>query len=201
MKKGEPQSLAGIAEAIAYTKPVRILFQGDSDTATNFAFALNAVFLANALKPLAVLLPRISVGGPGKGIDDCREALGDKFPEFWHALIESAEEIDLKVGPGALAVRLVEREAEAIKASVGTERDKLDRRVVRMAAECKEPLWPKTASWISPRRFWATPAPRSDRLCRKRKRSEHTRRWSVSRRRTWPNHPHLTHGSKKDFPN
>jgi putative DNA primase/helicase len=137
---GEQQLLAGIAEAIAYTKPVRILFLGDSDTSTNFAFAVNAVFLANALKPLPVLLPRIPVGGPGKGIDDCREALGDKFSEYWHGLVESAEKIDLKASPGALAVRLLEREGQAIKATSGVEREKLDRRIVRMAAECKEPL-------------------------------------------------------------
>jgi len=139
-EKWEPHLLAGIADAIAYTKPERILFLGDNDTATNFAFAVNAVFLANSLKPLPVLLPRIPVVGPGKGIDDCREALGEKFPEFWHALIETVEAIDLKASPGTLAVRLLEREAEAIKATSGIEREKIDRRIVRMAAECKEPL-------------------------------------------------------------
>jgi P4 family phage/plasmid primase-like protien len=139
-QSGETRLVDGVANAIAYTKPTRILFLGDSDTATNFAFARNALFLANALKPLPLLLPRIPVGGPGKGIDDCREALGGKFPEFWHTLTESAEEIDPKASSGALAVRLLERETEAIMASVGTGRDKLDRRIVRMAAECKEPL-------------------------------------------------------------
>jgi P4 family phage/plasmid primase-like protien len=139
-ERGGQQLLAGIKDAIAYTKPARILFLGDSDTATNFAFARNAQFLANALKPLPVLLPRIPINGRGKGIDDCREALGDGFTEFWQGLVESAEHFDLKAGPGALAARLLEREGEQVKTSVGTERDKLDRRIVRMAAECKEPL-------------------------------------------------------------
>jgi len=45
----EPQLLAGISEAIQHTKPDRILFLGDSDTATNYEFARNAVFLSQAL--------------------------------------------------------------------------------------------------------------------------------------------------------
>jgi hypothetical protein len=113
---------------------------GDSDTATNFAFARNALFLANAIKPLPVLLPRLPVNGPGKGIDDCRAALNGKFLERWREIIESSEKIDPKATPGALAVRLLEREAKALKAASGADRDKLDRRIVQMAVECKDSL-------------------------------------------------------------
>lgn len=140
-ESGNPELLAGIADAIAYAKPTRILFLGDSDTATNYEFARNALFLANAVKPLGVVLPRIPVSGPGKGIDDCREALGETFTEFWHELVESAEGIDMKAGAGTLAARLLEREADPIKASASIERDRLTRRIVDMAAKCrKEPL-------------------------------------------------------------
>ncbi len=138
---GEPQLLPGIFETIAHTKPARILFQGDSDTATNYEFSRNAVFLAGAVTPLPVVLPRIPIGGRGKGVDDCRGVLGEKFPEFWAGIVESAEGIDTRAGVGVLAVRLLEREAKAIKASVGIERDKLTRRIVDMAVKCRnEPV-------------------------------------------------------------
>lgn len=140
-ESGTAHLLPGIADAIDYAKPSRILFLGDSDTATNFEFARNAVFLGNAVNPLVVALPRIPIGGPGKGIDDCRHALRDKFQEFWCELVDSAVQIDLRAGAGALAARLLEREADPIKASAGIERDKLIRRIVELALKCrKEPL-------------------------------------------------------------
>jgi hypothetical protein len=139
-ENGDCLLLAGIAEAISHTKPERILFLGDSDTATNLAFARNAMFLAKQLKPLPVLLPRIPMDGPGKGIDNCRAELGAKFTEFWSNIADSSERIDLKSGPDALAVRLLEREADALKTSTGSERDANVRRIVHMAAGIREPL-------------------------------------------------------------
>ncbi len=135
--KDDPQLMEGIADAIRYTKPDRILFLGDSDTATNYEFARNAVFLSNTAKPIPVVLPRIPVGGPGKGIDDCREALGAEFQKFWAGLVETAEIIDPKAGVGDLAARLLEREATALKASKGLKRDKLVRQVLKLAAKCE----------------------------------------------------------------
>jgi P4 family phage/plasmid primase-like protien len=138
---GQARLLDGLREALDYTKPERLLFLGDSDTATNVEFSRNAIFLADSVKPLLVLLPRIPISGPGKGIDDVRQTLGEKFPEFWRNLVESAEGIDLKSSIGALAVRLLERETDGIKASVGAERDKLTRRIVEMATSFRtEPL-------------------------------------------------------------
>jgi|GEM_PF-559488 len=130
--------LDGIAEAIAAAKPDRILFLGDSDTATNYEFSRNAMFLANAVAPIPVVLPRIPVNGPGKGIDDCRGKLGDQFSAFWDELVETAEAIDLKAGPGSLALRLLQRESAAIKGLAGIECDKVKRRVVAMALACKK---------------------------------------------------------------
>ena len=89
--RNEPHLLEGIIEAVTHTKPARILFLGDRDTATNYEFARQAIFLSNALAPLEVVLPRIPYVGPGKGIDDCRAALGAEFIPFWHGLVESAE--------------------------------------------------------------------------------------------------------------
>ena len=131
-----PQLLPGIREAINSTRPDRILFSGDADTATNYEFARYAVFLAHAVN-LPVLLPRIPIGGPGKGVDDCRGALGEKFLEFWRGLVANAEPIDSKDRAGNLAARLLEREAAGISVSTGAERDKITHRIVKMAVACE----------------------------------------------------------------
>ncbi len=138
-EKGGQRLLDVIAEVIDLLKPERILFLGDSDTATNYEFSRNAWFLANAVA-VPVVLPRIPVNGPGKGVDDCREKLGDQFPGFWGELVEDAEVIDIKSGADALAAQLLERESVSIKAIVGPERTKVERRVVKVAAAVREPL-------------------------------------------------------------
>ena len=79
------------------------------------------------------MLPRIPLNGTGKGIDDCRESLRDGFPEFWRQLIDRSVAFDVKGGCGP-AIRLLEREKEALTASADSDRDKQMRRVVRMIA-------------------------------------------------------------------
>ncbi len=135
--EGEPQLLDGIAKVITRTKPERILFLGDSDTATNYEFSRYAVFLAQSIAPIPVELPRIPVDGAGKGIDDCREKLGAEFAAFWDKLVKTAEAIDLKAGVGSLALRLLQRESAAIKSLSGIECEKVKRRVIAMAVACK----------------------------------------------------------------
>ncbi|MDA1278204.1 MAG: hypothetical protein O2960_29770 [Verrucomicrobia bacterium] len=52
LASGEQRLLNGIDRAISYTKPNRVLFLGDADTATNYEFARNALFLAKAIQPI-----------------------------------------------------------------------------------------------------------------------------------------------------
>jgi hypothetical protein len=131
--------LPGIAEAIKHCKPERILFLGDADTATNYGFSRNAHFLAGSVLPLPVLCPRLPISGP-KGIDDLRESLGEGFADNWKDLVQSAEPVNPKSSAGALAVRLLQREANSIEASTGDARDRHRQRVVEMIAECMDAL-------------------------------------------------------------
>ncbi len=137
--EGRTRMLDGMTDAIRYAKPDRLLFVGDTDTATNYGFARNAAWLAGNVA-VPVLLPRLPFNGPGKGVDDIRATLVDGFDAFWQDVIATAEDIDPKAGPGPVAVRLLTREADAISALTGAAKDKERRRVVKMVAECSSPM-------------------------------------------------------------
>jgi hypothetical protein len=103
----------------------------DSDTATNFEFSRNAEFLASAVNPSKVFLPRIPFSQP-KGIDDCREALGDAFDPFFTELIQNAINLERKIPAPAIALMLLEREKKSLKALTGVEREKQFDRIVKL---------------------------------------------------------------------
>jgi hypothetical protein len=110
-----------------------IYFLGDSDTATNFEFSRNAAFLSSAAWRAKVFLPRIPIGQP-KGIDDCKAEMDIEFTLFFNGLIQDAIELPKKCEPPEVAIWILEREAEAIKALSGSEREKQFSRLVRLCA-------------------------------------------------------------------
>lgn len=133
-QKDGKELVPALVEVIKQYKPGRILFCGDSDTATNFMFAHAAVRLANLVKPLPVLLPRIPLNGPGKGADDCRAAANGTFETWWRERLDKSIPADADKNPSRLAVNLFEAE-EAAVASLGKEqRMDLSERIVKMAA-------------------------------------------------------------------
>ena len=66
--------LPELKAALDFLKPSRVLFIGDSDTCLNYRFSIAAVKLAELIKPIPLLLPRMPLNGP-KGIDDLKESL------------------------------------------------------------------------------------------------------------------------------
>ena len=70
--------LPEIEAAIRTMHPREILFFGDADTVTNLLFSMSALFLAQAVRPLRVYLPRLCVAGP-KGFDDLKGACQNQF--------------------------------------------------------------------------------------------------------------------------
>ncbi|MDA7645605.1 DUF3631 domain-containing protein [bacterium] len=137
---GEKILLEGILEVIQSRSVRLVYFIGDSDTATNPEFARNAHFLTESLHELGVevRLPRIPLNGPGKGIDDCREALGNGFDDWWKELLNSSEEIDLKSSHWALANQLFEQELKFFLSLKGAEKTKHQRRVEEMIRKCDD---------------------------------------------------------------
>jgi hypothetical protein len=130
-----------LAAVMAQRQPARILFCGDSDTALNASFSVAAARLANLVKPLPLLLPRIPMNGPGKGADDCREALGPEFVPWWLGRVAQAVAVSAPTSPLRLALSLFEAEAEGLAGLVGAARLDAEQRLVHLAAALKrDPL-------------------------------------------------------------
>ena len=93
----------------------KFYFIGDSDTALNYQFA-DAVFkLKEKLPDIEICLPRIPIDGPGKGIDDCKEALGDSFGTWFDGIVDSAIKIDSDSIVSDVFIQIFEQQTQALK--------------------------------------------------------------------------------------
>jgi hypothetical protein len=116
------QFVPGLREAIQAPIPKlnRVLFLGDGDTSLIFAFSREAVKIAKKLPDVQVILPRIGLDGPAKGIDDVRADRGEAFPSYWANLVATAEPVSRDDTAEQLALRLLLRESpNAIRAAAG----------------------------------------------------------------------------------
>ena len=131
--KGQPRLLKDLHVAVQKWNPPIVYFIGDNDTATNFEFSRNAEFLARAIAPIELYLPRIPIDGP-KGPDDLREKLKGKFDQLFRELIESAVVVSTKLSSVSLAIVLLEREAPAFNKLLAEERERHFGRIIKMCA-------------------------------------------------------------------
>jgi len=106
------QFIPGLRELLQNSSYKRILFLGDGETSLIYAFSREAIKIAKKLPDVKVLLPRIGLDGPGKGIDDVRAALGGDFAAYWAKLVDEAEPVGVKDRPEDLALRLFMRESD-----------------------------------------------------------------------------------------
>jgi hypothetical protein len=106
------QLVPGLRDVISSMSLEKVYFLGDSDTSLLYEFSREAVKLARLLgrQGIQVCLPRIGLDGPGKGIDDVKEALGTSFMAYWTGLLAEAELVSVDDTPGDLALRLFTRE-------------------------------------------------------------------------------------------
>ena len=116
----------------------RVLFLGDNDTALNYQFSDAAVKLVALAGSVPVLLPRIPLSMP-KGADDCREALGEKFPAWWASLVASTVPVPPKLKPDMLAVELFKTAIPDLKTTTGIERSMMLQRLGKLVA-CLHPM-------------------------------------------------------------
>jgi len=107
--------------AIQHMNLQRVLFLGDSDTSLIFSFSREAIKTARMLpEHITVVLPRIGLDGPGKGIDDVRQALGAEFPAYWARIVAEAEPVSRDDTAEQLALRLFKRETQnALRLAAG----------------------------------------------------------------------------------
>lgn len=117
----------------------RLLFLGDTDTALNYQFSDAAVKLARLRAPAPVFLPRIPWNMP-KGVDDCREHLGEaEFGEWWMEIVGRALEVPAKLEPGLLAVELFKEALPWLRASENLDRALVLHRLGKLAG-CLTPI-------------------------------------------------------------
>lgn len=131
------QLVAELLLAIHELSPNRILFLGDSDTALNYQFSDAATKLAkHAGQP--ILLPRIALDGPGKGVDDCRDKLKDNFPEWWKNLVKSAVSVSKTITTCTLARLLCEKELEPLSQFHGEQEADALARMIKLLASMRK---------------------------------------------------------------
>jgi hypothetical protein len=132
--KGGKELAPGLAEVLAAVQPERIYFIGDTDTALNYQFAVAATRLAQKVAPVPVLLPRLPLDGPGKGVDDCREALGEGFGRWWGKLLEEAVLVEPGIKAASLAIELLGRERSTIGKLNRSGLALVEKRLIQMGA-------------------------------------------------------------------
>ena len=136
----EIEIISELQAAIEHIRPGRILYTGDRDTCLNWQFA-DAVMQFARLVNLPIVCPRIPLNAPGKGIDDCRDKLGNNFEVWFREIIEDAVAVDMEGGRGRLMLANLERERQAVSRLAGDDRAKAGRRLVTMAARLnKDPV-------------------------------------------------------------
>jgi hypothetical protein len=146
-----------LAEAIAVCQPKAVAFVGDADTSLIPAFSNAMLQLARLIHPVPLLLPRLPVNAPGKGIDDCRAVLKDQFNAWFDALVSQSVTVSPNYPTGdtpkarrkaaqspearrmrsTLALELLHREVEALKTLTDTTavtRDNALKRSLQLAA-------------------------------------------------------------------
>ena len=113
--KGGSALVPELVEAIKACEPQAVAFVGDADTALIPAFSPAMLQLARLISPVPLLLPRLPVDAPGKGIDDCREVLKGEFNGWFDAIVATAVPVNPQTEPSALALELLRREVDALK--------------------------------------------------------------------------------------
>jgi P4 family phage/plasmid primase-like protien len=133
---GQPKLLTDLARAFKKYQPKNVFFVTDNDTASNFEFSRQAVFLAQSILPVTLYLPRIPIS-QSKGVDDCKAALGQAFPQFFADLINTSIELGSKVSAVSLAILLLERERHAFSQLSGSERERHFARLIQVCVSAR----------------------------------------------------------------
>lgn len=110
----ENKLLPEIEEFVSEYKPAKIYYLGDSDTFTNWQFS-NAVLKIRERFDSEILLPRIPLDSPDKGIDDCRELLGEDFDQWFQSILSESIEVTNDFTDSDLALTLFDREVPILE--------------------------------------------------------------------------------------
>ena len=84
-----------------------VAFLGDADTGLIYDFSREATKIRAALpKSVKLILPRVAFNDP-KGIDDCKEAKGTHFSEWFQGVMQKPVEVSERITPSSLSLKLL----------------------------------------------------------------------------------------------
>ncbi len=135
IRAGGKELVRGLKDIIETSKPKALAFVGDADTSLIPDFAKAMLRLAIHISPLPLLLPRLPVFSVGKGVDDIRAVLGDKFNAWFDSL--KVITVDPKASAFSLAMTMLRPELDnlkALSANTAVTREDAMERIVKLAA-------------------------------------------------------------------
>lgn len=128
--------LPEVLQLIEGKNVTRLLFLGDSDTSLNWQFCVAAIALTKAAD-IPVVLPRIRLDAPGKGVDDVKATMTeDAFCKWWQSTVSDAIVVETDASASDLAVELLSLEKQTLQTGsvAGFTRTKLVNRIVGIEA-------------------------------------------------------------------
>jgi len=141
-----PRSNAGefvlvpeLASIIDHFQPRRLFFWGDNDTVFNFDFSIAANRFKSLLGGVEVCLPRIPLDQP-KGLDDCRQAMGNRFEGFFRRLTEDAPVVSQDSIVAELALRTALPAMEIVGRMAPDQRALSTHKIIGFAARLPDPF-------------------------------------------------------------
>lgn len=120
-----------LIDVLALMSDPFVIFVGDNDVVFNAQFANAATKLKKLLPRITVMACCVPIDAPGKGIDDCREALGNRFNEWWLRRQLLGRYVEMDSTPGALALALLKPQIAKLGCLGG---DDLLRKIAKLAA-------------------------------------------------------------------
>ena len=111
--KNTDGSLVPELDAVLAGNNLPIVFFGDRDVLFNKQFSHAACAFAKLVGQHRLYVGCVSPNAPGKGVDDCRHILGEKFAPWFTQELEQVVEVEASVTPVKLAVKLLTKKLAA----------------------------------------------------------------------------------------
>ncbi|MEA3189036.1 MAG: putative primase/helicase, partial [Chthoniobacter sp.] len=133
-RDGTGELVPEIVEFLHYVQDPFFIFLGDQDVVFNYQFSHAARTFGQLVAPASVLVSCVPLAAPGKGIDDCRHALGTDFKPWMVEHVYSGAVIDSKSTAGSVAWELLRLQVPTLVGMEGVKRDEARRGLSKLAA-------------------------------------------------------------------
>lgn len=110
------------------------IFFGDSDVIFNSQFAHAALSFAQLVRPSKVIVSCVPHNAPGKGVDDCRAALRNKFRDWSFTCLFEGVMVETNSTSGTIALELLRRQQKHFPALREAAKEEVIKGLSRLAA-------------------------------------------------------------------